>query len=467
MKQRTGMFILFLALIWPLPAFAEIPMLKGQVYLVNDNDKEIPAPNVTVFLEGSGSPTTTLSLGDFELPLPTKKIQKTRVSVYPAGASITIMVKKTGWVIHEPIKGKTRIPEDLLRERVAIKLLPEGSPKLWSHGRIKRFIEDLQAKDQINPTQEQTPLDFQRYLKDWAGELGFSAEQAKAEVEKWVSAVKKKRDPYEQGLAEFFKQNFDKARPLLKAGAELKKQELEAHREKTLQIVEETVMRYRKTGDAAYSDYDFTGALVEYEQAFSVFHKREHPQLWADLQMDIASANWAIGIRIEGQAARNHLHSALLAYAAAASAYESLKLREGVAAAQVGKGLVLNDQGIRTGGEDGRRLLGEAVGAYRAALEVRTREQLPQDWAMTQNNLGTALNDQGIRTGGEDGRRLLGEAVGAYRAALEVYTREQLPQDWAMTQNNLGTALNEQGIRTGGEDGGGCWVRRWGPSSLH
>lgn len=92
------------------PAYGEFPPLRGQVYFIGDADEETPAANVSVSLEGWGTPTTTLNQGDFELDLPTRKEGRTRVPVYPPGAPITLVVKKPGWVLHIPLGGKRRSP---------------------------------------------------------------------------------------------------------------------------------------------------------------------------------------------------------------------------------------------------------------------------------------------------------------------------------------------------------------------
>ncbi|MBA3967031.1 MAG: hypothetical protein H0X47_14920 [Nitrospirales bacterium] len=268
----------------------------------------------------------------------------------------------------------------------------------------------------------------------------------------WAKEAERANDPYDKALAEYYNQNFIQAKALFQQSADLKLQELavilqkeEALQKRKLQVIEEAVERLKGKGDAAFSAYQFEEALDAYEQALTILPKGQLARLWTDLQMDIANANWAIGIRTEGQKLHECLTRARQAYAQGEKGYAALGQQEGRAAAQVGLGLILQEQGIRTGGEEGQQLLAQAVAAYRAALKVRTREQLPQPWAMTQNNLGAGLQELGIRTGGEKGQQLLAEAEAAYEKALEVFTREGLPGYWMLARPNLAEVYLFQG----------------------
>jgi len=59
------------------------------------------------------------------------------------------------------------------------------------------------------------------------------------------------------------------------------------------------------------------------------------------VQMDIAGASWAIGIRTEGAAVHEHLNKAKQAFAAAEQSYAEMGQEEGRANARVGVGLIL------------------------------------------------------------------------------------------------------------------------------
>ncbi len=335
-----------------------------------------------------GDTVRTKAQGLFRLFLP---------ALFKPGETLTLIVAKPGWRIQHPLDGEIRIPAEPRKDRITIRMLPVGSRKFWSDDRIEKFIADTveRAKQQVELGGKPEDIDFGRYIKEWAARYGFSAAEAKAEIDQWVAEVQRNQDNiYRLGLAAYAEKKFGKASELFAEAADLKakrrtavRRQREALARKETLLTEEIVRDRRLAGDAAYNNYAFHEALAHYQQAHTEVARDERPQLWAALMNDIGKAHYQIGIRVAGPAVQEHLSA--------------------------------------------------AQHAYRAALEVYTRALLPQDWAMTRNNLGNALRDQGIRTGGEDGRRLLAQAVAAYRAALEVRTRALLPQDWAMTRNNL------------------------------
>jgi hypothetical protein len=112
-------------------------------------------------------------------------------------------VKKKDWRIQYPLDGEARVPDDLDKELVDIHLLPVGSKKFWSADRIEKFIRDTaeKSKEQVRLEGKPQEIDFSRYIKDWAVQYGFSAQQAKAGIDKWVAETDKKNDPYQLGLA--------------------------------------------------------------------------------------------------------------------------------------------------------------------------------------------------------------------------------------------------------------------------
>ena len=64
-------------------------------------------------------------------------------------------------------------------------------------------------------------IEFGRYIKEWAGQYGFTPQQAKAEIDKWVGEVEEKQeDFYRLGLAEYYKKNFHKAYELASESGE-------------------------------------------------------------------------------------------------------------------------------------------------------------------------------------------------------------------------------------------------------
>ncbi len=427
-------------------------VLKGQVRLVGPTGDDDPAKGISVDLANYGRATVTDDTGTFVFDLPPN---------LTFGKPLTFQVQKNinnrPWRIWDPIDGQHPLPRSLF---VTIKLLPRGSKKFWTDEFIEYHIAKIaeDAKREVSPATETSAeppkLNFGGLIKEWAADYGFTPQEAKEQIDQWVEEVKEKQeDFYKLGLAAYAEQEFAKAAKLFTTYAERQAAEYrrllaegESHRE-------QAIRGYRKAGDSFYGQYKFKQARAEYELARALIKKEKEPELLANVQMDIAGADWAIGIRTEGEQVHLYLTQAKQAYQQAEQIYAQLGHMQGWSAAQVGLGLTLNDLGIRRGGAEGQQLLAQAAAAYRAALEVRTREQLPQQWATTQNNLGNTLRDMGIRTGGAEGQQLLAQAAAAYRAALEVYTREQLPQQWATTQNNLGATLSDMGIRTGGAEG--------------
>jgi len=415
--------------------------LNGSVVYVSEHEEPRPAGNLTVTIRETGNSDETNSIGIFRIYLP---------DIYKAGEKITLSVEKPDWRIQYPLDGEARIPTNLKKELVKIRLLPAGSKLFWSHDRIEKLISDIaeKSREQVKPEGQPEDIDFGRYIKEWAVQNGFNAQEAKKEIDKWIAEVEEKEnDFYKLGLAAFAKKNFGEAGKLFRNSAELKVEKLQKTRQRKQEIEEretllskEIVRDYRLEGDAHYSNYRFDEALEAYQKAKNYISREKTPRLWASIFIDIGQAHSGTGVRVKGDAIKSHLTTAVKSFKKSLEVYTRKELPQDWAATQNNLGLALQEQGIRTGGEQGRQLLAEAVAACKAALEVYTRKELPQDWAMTQNNLGLALQEQGIRTGGEQGRQLLAEAVAAYKAALEVRKFESLPLQWAQTQNNLAEA---------------------------
>lgn len=385
--MRAAALITVFVLVWLLPNFADAQQrtLKGRLVLIGPEGEATPAEGVDVTLQESGDTVRTKALGLFHLFLP---------DVFKSGETITLLVNKDGWRIQYPLDGEAPVPAELAKEINEVRLLPLGSKKFWTDARIEKFIADTaeRAKQQVTSEGRPEDIDFGRYIQEWAAQYGFSAEEAKAEIDQWVGQVQKNQDDfYRLGLAAYAEKNFGKAFEFFLESGEANEKRRDELTQQAEQLTEKTIRDFRLAGDAAFNNYAFIDALAAYERALNNVSRTKRPRLWAAVLNDVAKAHCEIGIRTRGQAVHDHLHA--------------------------------------------------AVAAYRAALEVRTRSDLPQQWATTQNNLGVALSDQGTRTGDEDGRRLLGEAVSAYRAALEVRTLEHLPPQWAQTTNNLAKAL--------------------------
>jgi tetratricopeptide (TPR) repeat protein len=230
--------------------------------------------------------------------------------LFKAGETITMMVEKTGWRIQYPLDGEVRVPANLKKDTIEIRLLPVGSKKFWSDDRIQKFVEDMaeRAREQVKPEGKPEEIDLGRYIKEWAAEYGFSAEQAKAEIDKWVAEVQEKQDDFHKlGLAAYAERNFGKAAALLTESAITKAERLE-------RLTEETVRDFRLAGDAQYNNYAFDKALAVYQRALDYLSKERNPRLWARVLVDIGLAQRQISIRAAGSAIHAHLNTAVEAY---------------------------------------------------------------------------------------------------------------------------------------------------------
>jgi tetratricopeptide (TPR) repeat protein len=383
MTRRALVCAMLFWVLLPGCLVAQERWLRGKVVHPGEHDEKVPEVNLTVTIEENGNADTTTSQGLFRIVLP---------DIFKPGDKVTLRVDKPAWRIHLPVEGETRIPTDLRKEMVEVHLLPVGSKLFLSSNHLEKLFQDLSEKSKQQLTPDNKPVDFSRAIKDWAVKYGFSAQQAKEEIDKWIAEVKaNEEDPFKLGLAAFAEKNFRKASAWFTASGEQKAQELAEARKKEETLTEETVRAFRRAGDAQMNSYMFEEALTAYARALRYVTKEHKPQLWAATLHDIGAAHWQRGTRVAGTAIHDHLTA--------------------------------------------------AIQAYRQALEVYTRTDLPQDWAATQNNLGIALWAQGQRTAGERGTQLLAEAVAAYRQALEVRTLETLLRPWAQTQKNLANAL--------------------------
>jgi tetratricopeptide (TPR) repeat protein len=134
--------------------------------------------------------------------------------------------------------------------------------------------EQAKSQDQVAKGGEPNESDFQRYIKEWATQYGLSAEQAQAEVEKWVSEVQQRRDnASDLALAEFYQKHFGKAAELSEQAAQDKIGELE-NLERKEQAVKKNltagiVNDLGRAGNACYNDYRFEEALASYQKALN------------------------------------------------------------------------------------------------------------------------------------------------------------------------------------------------------
>lgn len=421
------------------------PVLRGRVFFVGDNDELIAAEEVTVTLLQTGAKTFSDSDGLFSLPIP---------STFQPGTKVEVGIKKDDWVIYSPIDGEITIPTSD-SEQVRIRLVKKGSIKLCSAERIEKFIQDMarKATEQVRPKGKPDDVDFRSFIKDWASRYGFSAQQARSEISKWITKVEQQNDPYQLGLAAYAKKNFELAGKHFEKSAVRKLKQMQEAKEVVRTLRRDAVRDFRLAGDARYNQYEFKSALACYQRALLLVSKEKDPMLWAALHNDIGRAHLEVGLRMEGDQIHHHFAQASQAYKVALRVYSKDRYPQQWATTMNRLSNSYREKSLRTKGRASTALLNQAIAHAQAALTVQTRRTNSIDWAKAHVNLGNALYEKGNRRGGRIGIRLLRDAIRAHQIALKVLTKSSFPQEWAKIQNNLGLTLIDLGRRLKGING--------------
>lgn len=450
-----------LGLVLPGTALSADRRLKGKVLLVGDHDELTPAEGVEVFLDQTGDPVRTQANGLFSLFLP---------DAFKPGEQVKLSVNKVGkkgkWSIQHPLDGEITIPMDLQKQVIEVRLVRVRSTKP-SSADLEKFIRDAARKsefqDQMVVVGRPRAPDFSRYIKEWAVQYGLSAEQAKAEIDRWVAEVEQHQqsDLARRGLAAFAKKNFGEASKFLSEAAEQKAKKLEALAQEREKLSQAIVQDLRMAGQAAYADNAFDQALASYQRALAYTSREKTPEAWASLWMGIAHAHQALGLREEGEDEDKALHRKAVRGAVdhALGVYTRERWPQAWAVIQALLGYMLTEQASHARQEETKPLVQEAVAAFRRTLEVATREAMPELWAIAQNNIGGLLWGLGRTATGEEAAKLRGEALTAFRQAVDVNTRERMPQVWAKMQTHLGLLLLDQGGRAAVEEAVGAYRR--------
>lgn len=193
-------------------AFAQAPrLLKGKVYSLSASGEKVAEKKITVTFELTGNSDDTNDLGIFMLPLP---------PAYRASEPVKLAINKPGWRI--PNDGNVRVPFDLEKDLAKVELVPSKPEEFWSEARVEDLIKTVAEKSvqQAPAKGEEEKIDFSRYIKDWAEKYGYSAQQAKEEIDKWIAEVEAAPNNDKQlGLAEFAKKNFGEAARHFEASA--------------------------------------------------------------------------------------------------------------------------------------------------------------------------------------------------------------------------------------------------------
>ncbi|MEA1934095.1 MAG: hypothetical protein U9N60_06680, partial [Thermodesulfobacteriota bacterium] len=90
-------------------------MLRGVVYYIDKHEKKSASNGVKVTIKKTGASDRTNEEGMFRIFLP---------AVFKAGEEICLHINKPGWAIWYPLDGEIRIPAELRKEIVEVRLLP-------------------------------------------------------------------------------------------------------------------------------------------------------------------------------------------------------------------------------------------------------------------------------------------------------------------------------------------------------
>lgn len=434
MKCRI-LIALVMMLISPGRVFAED--LKGEVLLIGEHGEKTPAIGIDITIKETGDSGKTKAAGLFRIFLNEQ---------LKAKGSVMLSVDKPGWVIHAPLNGETPIPTNL-DVLVHVHLLPNSSPKLWTDDRLEQLLGNKlgTVNEQVRPGGKPKATDTDRYFEEYAAKHGFSAQQVKNAVDKWVAEVKRKKnpDPYQLGLAASTEKNFGKAGKLFERLAEEKLRHAREESEMARRSTEEAIRAFRSAGDAHMSDYHFDLALINYQKARDQVIREDQPRQWADLTVLVGRAEHEIGTRTEGTSIYHHLDNSIEAYRAALSVYTKEALSEDWAKTNERLCKVLFDQARRTSGERMTGLLNETVEACNDALTIYTKEKFPLQWAFTKAHLVKVRLAQYDHIKGEKGQPFLNEAIAIQQEVRPFLANERTPQllvDWLQHEqkNSIG-----------------------------
>ncbi|MBD2451427.1 CHAT domain-containing protein [Nostoc sp. FACHB-152] len=166
-------------------------------------------------------------------------------------------------------------------------------------------------------------------------------------------------------------------------------------------------------------------AIACYQNALSIRTREDFPELWAQTQMNLASA---YRHRLRGDAAEN-VEMAIAANQSALQVYTKAAFRQGWAEVHMN---LANAYLHRIHGDRSENLE-KAIAAHQSALQVLTKEEYPRQWAMTHLNLGNVFLQQ----------QQIEAAITSYRSALKIFTPTAFPDECLKAGQMLGnTAFN-------------------------
>ncbi|MCP4676050.1 MAG: hypothetical protein GY854_11200 [Deltaproteobacteria bacterium] len=248
--------------------------LQGEVFWFIGNEKKTEA-GLFVTIKESGRTDDTNDRGVFRIALPEH---------FKAGRVVTLTLDKAGMAIYRPLEGRLEIPHDPMRI-VEVELLPLGAKLFLQEDRIEKFVESVATRPKPEDGSK-VEIDFSREIRDWATRYGFSAEQAKVEVDRWIANVKKNHrgDLNRLGLVAFAENKFEEAAKRFHEHGEWTENELEKIRTARERLAtEESRFRleaaraFRLEGEAHSNGDQFDKAVIAYRRALGYVTRTESP----------------------------------------------------------------------------------------------------------------------------------------------------------------------------------------------
>lgn len=415
-------------------------------------------------------------------------------------------------VIYQPADGQLIGVIGPTVKTITVSLLPKGTAKLLEQpglaqallhrmalqiARQQKQIKALQGQPGATgqpPVGSQKP-DLGAALDEWASTNGFSSEQVKVMVQKWVDEIEKKGGAArkeELGLAESALQHYDNAAHLFHQASDADLQEANAVTEqlqaenarlktleaqlKTAQAAQQALhdkrlsslqnmLDHRKEEADAYQAGDkyhqaaqalqSTAATLATVHAADPGDKDLH-ELWLDAVSDVADAIGDEEEKAEGDEAEGKIpvgsQAVVLLHQLEETdellAREHLALDDQADAASAEDKLAdaLSDEAGYVSEDKALILAGQIITAYSNALEAYTKSGNADDSLRTQMNLAATWMEIGESQSGRQKAASFNEAVQGYQKAVDACAKARSNEcDQLKPEIALGQALKEEG----------------------
>ena len=348
-------------------------------------------------------------------------------------------------VIYQPADGQLAA----LPATITVSMLPKGSPALLGPAGIQAMlrrmsieISTLQKKNaalagqanaaQSSAAQAQKP-DLGAAVAEWAQANGFSAADANKQVQQWAEGIQKQSGEAtaeQKALAELALNHYANAAQLFNEAGDADRRQIDTEeaQEKALQaqmqalqaaqqaLLEKlrTPMRelldhsqqaagaYRLNGQYHEATQTLESAATAIDAQSNKFpDDKGFHELWLEAFAAAASARSREGTVAPARESLALLEKSASDYRSLVSKYAVLGDRQEEAGAQVGLGIVLEEEGVRVSGDKSAALLDQAVQAFRERSRGANQSRSAQDWAKhARRSRGCAL-----RRGSADQRR--------------------------------------------------------------